>query len=68
MSPLSLFLLLQFCGKYVVYVCRGYNLSMLHLSRTIEVGAERFKIPDILFNPYLSQVSEKSIISRVHVC
>uniref|UniRef100_R7W4V8 Actin-related protein 4 n=1 Tax=Aegilops tauschii TaxID=37682 RepID=R7W4V8_AEGTA len=42
---------------------QGYNLSMLHLSRTIEVGAARFKIPDILFNPFLSQEQNKFIAS-----
>jgi hypothetical protein len=50
-----------------LYCLRAYNLSVLYSSRTIEVGADRFKIPDILFNPYLSQVSGKSIIFCVHV-
>ncbi|KAM3259698.1 hypothetical protein ACQJBY_051153 [Aegilops geniculata] len=33
--------------------------------QTIEVGAERFKIPDILFNPFLSQEQNKFIASYV---
>ncbi|VAI35792.1 unnamed protein product [Triticum turgidum subsp. durum] len=33
--------------------------------QTIEVGAERFKIPDILFNPFLSQEQNKFIASSV---
>lgn len=34
--------------KYVVTLWSWY--------RTIEIGADRFKIPDILFNPSLAQV------------
>jgi len=26
--------------------------------RTIEIGADRFKIPDVLFNPSLAQVCD----------
>jgi hypothetical protein len=48
-----------------LYCLRAYNLSVLYSSRTIEVGADRFKIPDILFNPYLSQVSGITLICSV---
>jgi L-asparagine transporter-like permease len=69
MSSLSLLLVTASLWQYVVllYCLRAYNLSMLYLSRTIEVGADRFKIPDILFNPYLSQVNGISIICCIHV-
>jgi len=40
---------------YIFIVC-CFMMCLFLLCRTVEIGADRFKIPDVLFNPSLVQV------------
>ena len=46
--------------EYYVFLS---ELLLLNANRTIEIGADRFKIPDILFNPSLIQVHGSQILT-----